>query len=358
MFGGLVGYLSYDFVRTLEYIGGDEENSGFPLFEFGLYNDFIRFDNFNKRVHYFSHREDRSALINDILSCNPIMEPMKLNKIECNFSKEDYKDAVKKCKEYIYSGDIFQVVLSKRYEAVFKGDLFQVYNNMRRTNPSPYMYFIDFGKEGRRQIVGASPENLISIEGKKIDSSATLAGTRPRGRTIEEDKKLEHELLHDEKEIAEHIMLVDLTRNDVGRVSAIGTVKVPKFKEVKKFSHVQHISSHVSGVIKDGKDCFDAVKSIFPAGTLSGAPKIRAMQIINELEPVARGPYGGAVGYFGFNGNADFGICIRTAVADNDRIYMQSGAGIVVDSVPEKEHEETEHKIKIVLNSLESKLSI
>jgi len=212
------------------------------------------------------------------------------------------------------------------------------------------MYFLSFGD---RKIIGSSPENLVRVEGRKIDSYATLAGTRPRGKNPAEDEALEKELLADEKERAEHLMLVDLTRNDVGKVSKFGTVNVPELMEVHKYSHVQHICSHVEGELAEGKDCFDAFNSVFPAGTVSGAPKLRAMEIIEELEKSRRGPYSGAVGYFSFNRNCDFAIAIRTLFARRQKAYVQAGAGIVYDSVPEREYQETENKMRALLKALE-----
>lgn len=348
--GGFVGYVSYDFVKTIEKIKSKNPPSDFPLLEFGLFHDGIRINNRTGEIFYVSVGEDRYRKVQEMLSSEPLHEPLALGKKKCSFSKADFESAVLKAKEYIISGDIFQAVISKQYEIEFMGSLLEFYFRLREINPSPYMYFLNFGE---RQIIGSSPENLIRIENGRIDSFATLAGTRPRGKTTEEDRMLEEELLADPKECAEHRMLVDLTRNDVGRVAEIGTVQVAELMKILKFSHVQHIMSHIVAHIRDGKDMFDALKSIFPAGTLSGAPKIRAMEIIEELEPVSRGPYGGAVGYFGFNGNADFGICIRTLVANGNKLYIQSGAGIVADSVPEKEYVETEQKAGAMIKALE-----
>ena len=215
------------------------------------------------------------------------------------------------------------------------------------------MYFLSFGD---RKIIGASPENLVRVEGRNIDSYATLAGTMPRGKTPQEDAELEARLRSDEKERAEHLMLVDLTRNDVSKVAAFNSVDVPELMEVHKYRHVQHLASHVVGKLAEGKDCFDAFDAIFPAGTLTGAPKVRAMEIIEELEATRRGPYGGAVGYFSFNRNCDFAITIRTLVAQRQKAYVQAGAGIVYDSVPEREFEETENKMRATLNSLEARM--
>ncbi len=351
--GGYVGYVSYDFIAELERtIRFAAPPSNFPLLEFGLYLDGIRINNRTGEAYYVSVGPDRSKQAESMLSESAApAKPLRLGARRCSFSKQEFEDAVRKIKEHILCGDIFQAVLSKQYEIEFTGSLLDFYSRLRQINPSPYMYFL---KSGERQIIGSSPENLVRVENGRIDSFATLAGTRPRGKTDRQDAALEKELLADPKERAEHLMLVDLTRNDVGRVAEIGTVRVEELMRILKFSHVQHIMSHISAHLRDGLDAFDALKAIFPAGTLSGAPKVRAMEILGAMEPVARGPYGGAVGYFGFNGNADFGICIRTLVADRNRIYVQSGGGIVADSVPEREYAETEHKAGAMMKALES----
>jgi anthranilate synthase component 1 len=248
--------------------------------------------------------------------------------------------SVNAIKEYIKAGDIFQAVLSQRFETEFNGDKFAVFQALEEINPSPYMYFLNFGK---RCIVGSSPEMLARVENRVI-TTHPIAGTRPRGKNQDEDKKLEKEMLKDKKECAEHIMLVDLARNDVGRVAEFGSVKVRKLMHIEKYSHVQHMVSEVVGKLQNGKDCFDALQSIFPAGTVSGAPKVRAMEIINELEPSQRGIYAGSVAYFSFNGNMDSAITIRTIIFEKDKTYIQAGAGIVADSVPEREYYETIHK--------------
>jgi anthranilate synthase component 1 len=255
---------------------------------------------------------------------------------------------VEKAKEYIVSGDIFQVVLSKRYDFHIKGDLMAFYRSLRDINPSPYMYFF---KAGKRQIVGSSPEMLARIDNRVVETFP-IAGTRPCVENPSENRQLAEELLADPKERAEHVMLVDLARNDVGKVAKFGTVHVPEFMKVHRYSHVQHIVSQVVGDLQDGKECYDALRAVFPAGTVSGAPKVRAMEIIEELEPTRRGPYAGSVGYFSYNGNADFAITIRTLFADGDKAYIQAGAGIVADSVPEREWFETDHKAEALMKAL------
>lgn len=349
--GGAVGYFSYDYIRQIENLPENARDElKFPDFEFGIFEDCIIYDHRERSISYLSHGEDRSSEILKLTKQDSFFGPFEASNPKSNMSKEEFECAVRTAKEHISKGDVFQVVLSRRYELPYEGNLLRFYNHLKQTNPSPYMYFLSFGD---RKIIGSSPENLVRVEGRKIDSYATLAGTRPRGKTPEQDAIFETELLNDEKERAEHLMLVDLTRNDVGKVAKFGTVGVPELMEVHKYSHVQHLGSHITGELADGKDCFDAFNALFPAGTLTGAPKVRAMEIIDRLEPVRRGAYGGAVGYFSFNGNCDFAISIRTLVAQRQKAYVQGGAGIVHDSVPEKEYEETENKMQALLNSLE-----
>jgi len=256
---------------------------------------------------------------------------------------------VEKAKEYVTAGDIFQVVLSKRYDFRIRGDLVGFYRNLREINPSPYMYFL---KSGEHRIVGSSPEMLVRVENRVVETFP-IAGTRPHVKNPIENKRLTEELLSDPKERAEHVMLVDLGRNDIGKVSKFGSVHLPEFMKVHQYSHVQHIVSRVVGNLRDECDCYDALRAVFPAGTVSGAPKVRAMEIIEELEPTRRGPYAGAVGYFSYNGNADFAITIRTLIANGDKAHIQVGAGIVADSEPEREWFETEHKAQALIKALE-----
>ena len=352
--GGAVGYFSYDYVRNLEKIPEKtKDDLGFPDFEFGIFEDCVIYDHRERSVHYLSHAEDRSEALLSLAKEEVFLGPFECGTAKANMGKEEFEKAVMAAKERITEGDIFQVVLSRRYSLPYEGNLLRFYNHLKQTNPSPYMYFLSFGD---RKIIGASPENLVRVEGNSIDSYATLAGTMPRGKTAQEDAQLEARLRSDEKERAEHLMLVDLTRNDVSKVAAFNSVDVPELMEVHKYRHVQHLASHVVGKLADGKDCFDAFDAIFPAGTLTGAPKVRAMEIIEELEATRRGPYGGAVGYFSFNRNCDFAITIRTLVAQRQKAYVQAGAGIVYDSVPEREFEETENKMRATLNSLEARV--
>lgn len=349
--GGAVGYFAYDYIRNLEDLPEKtKDDIKFPDFEFGIFDDCIIYDQVKRTVHYLSHGDDRSGEVLELAKNDVFSGPFEAGDPKANMDKEEYEKAVQVAKEKIVDGDIFQVVLSRRYTVPYEGNLLRFYNYLKQTNPSPYMYCLNFGD---RKIIGASPENLVRVESGKIDSYATLAGTMARGKTPEEDKALEQKLLNDEKERAEHLMLVDLTRNDLGKVSKAGSVSVPELMEVHKYSHVQHLSSHVRGELVDGKDCFDVFDSIFPAGTLSGAPKVRAMEIIEELEKNRRGAYGGAVGYFSFNRNCDFAITIRTLIAQRQNAYVQAGAGIVYDSVPEKEYQETENKMRSVMKALE-----
>jgi anthranilate synthase component 1 len=273
-------------------------------------------------------------------------EPLTLTP---NMSQEAYESIVKKAKEYIAAGDIYQVVLSRRFEAELSVDAFTVYRALRHVNPSPYMFFI---RMGERSIVGASPEMLVRVEGRHAVTHP-IAGTRPRGKTEEEDRRLAEELKRNEKERAEHVMLVDLGRNDIGRVCDYGTVRVPTFMTLERYSHVMHMVSVVEGQLAEGRDRLDALVSCFPAGTVSGAPKVRAMQIINELEPSRRGLYAGAVGYLDFAGNLDFCIAIRSILLEGGKAYIQSGGGIVADSNPTAEFEETRDKARAMIRALE-----
>jgi anthranilate synthase component 1 len=262
--------------------------------------------------------------------------------------REEYCAAVEKAKRYIVEGDIFQVVLSRRIRVPYEGDLFPVYRALRLINPSPYLFYIDMGDT---QLAGSSPEVLVRVIGGTVEV-LPIAGTRPRGKNEEDDRRLAGELLADQKELAEHVMLVDLGRNDVGRISTAGSVKVPVFKRVERYSHVMHIVSEVKGMLREGLSSLDALKACFPAGTVSGAPKVRAMQIINELEPISRGAYAGAVGYIGLNGSLDTCIAIRTVVAHGGKLSIQVGAGIVADSVPENEFQETANKSAAMLEAV------
>lgn len=365
--GGLVGFMGYDILRYYENLPDmPVDDADFPDAHLFLSTHIVIYDHFKnsiKLIRLIPEDEDSAAvqkkikdemdgLVKKVNNGNDIefhdYDEVSY-KIERNFTKEDFKQAVIKAKEYIKQGEIFQVVLSQKMTYRPAPDPFRIYRRLRTINPSPYMYFLDFGKY---QIVGSSPECLVKVQ-KETVSTYPIAGTRPRGETEEEDKKLAEELISDEKERAEHAMLVDLARNDIGKVSKFGTVKVEEYMGIENFSHVMHIVSRVTGTLASNRDSLDALISCLPAGTVSGAPKLRAMEIIDELEPTRRGPYAGAVGYFDFNGNMDTCITIRTMFFKDDCVYLQAGAGIVADSVPEKEYEETLNKLRALTKALE-----
>ena len=316
----------------------------------GIYDDGFVFDHNQQLALYYYQEENRLPEIEKILKKPLNDETLKITEPKTNISQEHFEHAVKKAKDYITAGDIFQVVLSKRYQFQIKGSLIPFYQALRSINPSPYMYYY---KADDRQIIGASPEMLVRVDNRIVETFP-IAGTTKITPDEIENRRLAHELLLDPKERAEHVMLVDLARNDVGKISKFGSVHVPEFMKIHQYSHVQHIVSQVIGELRDDLDSFDALRAIFPAGTVSGAPKVRAMEIINELEPSQRGPYAGAVGYFSYNGNADFAITIRTLFADKDQAYLQAGAGIVADSIPEREWSETENKAKALMKALET----
>jgi anthranilate synthase component 1 len=348
--GGAVGYISYDAVRYWEKLlqkAGDDLN--FPDVQLGVFDDGIVFDHRQRRAFYYYLSDSRFSEVMQLMKQHNHDEALACSTPKVNVEKKSFEKAVEKAKNYVAAGDIFQVVLSKRYEFRIKGDLIAFYGALREINPSPYMYFL---KAGDKQIVGSSPEMLARVDNQTVETFP-IAGTRPCVEDPAENTRLAKELLADPKERAEHVMLVDLARNDIGRIAKFGSVYVPEFMKVHRYSHVQHIVSQVVGDLKDDLNCYDALKAVFPAGTVSGAPKVRAMEIIEELEPTRRGPYAGAVGYFSYNGNADFAITIRTLFADKDRAYIQAGAGIVADSIPEREWFETDHKAEALMKALE-----
>lgn len=364
--GGLVGYFSYDYIKyaepKLKLI--DKENQDFRDVDLMLFDTVIAFDHYRQKVclitgvmcddienSYQKAIDKINELKNLIKNGEKIeFESLELlSEIQPQFSQEKYVDMVNKAKDYIHEGDIFQVVLSNPLKAKVKGNLFDTYRVLRATNPSPYMFYFS---SDDIELAGASPETLAKLENGVL-STFPLAGTRPRGKTEEEDIALEIDLLNDEKERAEHNMLVDLGRNDIGKLSKIGSVKVEKYMGIERFSHVMHIGSTVTGQIREDKDALDAIDSILPAGTLSGAPKFRACEIIEELEGSKRGIYGGAVGYLDFAGNLDTCIAIRLVYKKNGEICIRSGAGIVADSVPEKEYQECINKAKAVVIALD-----
>ena len=349
--GGMVGYVGYGMVRHFEDIPEKKTVDGVaPDLYFVLPKHLVCVDHFNSRVFLISH--GKTAELRDALAEAKPLQPIELVAGEgrSDADEDSYRRMVLEAKERILEGEIFQVVLSRRTEFPIRGDPLGMYSILRSLNPSPYLFYLDFN---RVHLLGSSPEMLVRLKGSKLNTRP-LAGTRRRSSDIEEDEKLKIDMLLDEKERAEHLMLVDLHRNDMGRVSKFGSVKVTELMSVEKYSHVQHIVSNIESELRPDCDAFDALKSCFPAGTVSGAPKIRAMQIISELERSPRGPYGGAVGYFDFTGNMDFAITIRSVVVSGNRASIQAGAGIVADSDPEREYMETEHKMGAMLHALDS----
>lgn len=365
--GGLVGYFSYDYIMyaepSIKLDGRDEE--GFQDVDLMLFDKVIAFDHFRQKLILIANVDVKNLAESYPQAVSQLEEMERLirhgermpekglrltSPLRPLFTREEYCRMVERGKDYIREGDIFQVVLSNRFDADMEGSLLDAYRVLRTTNPSPYMFYFT---SDAIEIAGASPETLVKLTEGKL-STFPLAGTRPRGKTGEEDAQMEKELLADEKERAEHNMLVDLGRNDIGKISAIGSVKVERYMEIEKYSHVMHIGSMVTGQIKDGLDGLDAVDAVLPAGTLSGAPKIRACEIIHELERNKRGIYGGAIGYLDFSGNLDVCIAIRLAFAKNGKVFVRSGAGIVADSVPEKEYEECLNKARAVFDALET----
>ena len=349
LMGGAVGYISYDIIRYWEKIPNNAKNDlDFPEVQLGIFDDGIVFDHKQQQAFYYYTTSSRFSEIKKLVGKKFENQELYHGEPKLNITKNQFEKAVKKAKNYITLGDIFQVVLSKRFEFSIEGDLLSFYQSLREINPSPYMYFL---KEGDRQIVGSSPEMLVRVD-KRIVKTFPIAGTRPSVRNQMKNEQLAKELLADPKERAEHVMLVDLARNDIGKIAKYGSIQIPEFMQVHKYSHVQHIVSQVSGKLGKKYENYDALRAVFPAGTVSGAPKVRAMEIIDELEPTRRGPYAGAVGYFSYNGNADFAITIRTLFSHKNKAYIQVGAGIVADSIPEREWFETNHKAEALLKAL------
>lgn len=368
--GGFVGYIGYDMVRFFERVPDkNPDDLDLPDMIFMLSNNVVVFDHVNHKIkiisnvilpknvknldsYYNKAVKNIEYLEKKLKTSIKIKERAKRGKssqkIESNFSYTNFKKIVKKAKEYIRHGDIIQVVLSQRFKVKTNTDAFSLYRNLRSLNPSPYMYFLKFKET---ILIGSSPELLLRCEDNVV-STRPIAGTRPRGKNELEDQVLKKELLNDKKEKAEHLMLVDLGRNDLGRVSKFGSVKLTEFMNVENYSHVMHIVSEVQGLLRRGKDSFDALRAAFPAGTVSGSPKIRAMEIIDELENIKRGPYAGAVGYFDFSGNLDTCITIRTIVMKKNIAYVQAGAGIVADSDPKREYFETVNKAKALIETI------
>ena len=364
--GGLVGYFSYDYLKyaepSLRLDANDTEK--FDDANLMLFDKVIAFDNYRQKIvlivnvsldnleaEYNRGVRELNEMADLIRNGKPIVDTVGHLKSDINylFNKEEYCAMVEKAKYHIKEGDIFQIVLSNRLGFDYEGSLLNAYRVLRTVNPSPYMFYFS-GSD--MEVAGASPETLVKLEDGVLHTFP-LAGTRPRGKTPEEDKALEEELLADEKELAEHNMLVDLGRNDIGKISKFGSVEVEKYHCIERYSHVMHIGSTVKGIIRDDKDALDAINSILPAGTLSGAPKIKACQLINDLEDNKRGIYGGAIGYIDFTGNLDTCIAIRIAYKKNNKVFVRSGAGIVADSVPEKEYQECVNKAAAVVKALQ-----
>ncbi|MEX0646503.1 MAG: anthranilate synthase component I [Balneolaceae bacterium] len=371
--GGAVGFSSYDTVREVEHLPDMPENGlDIPEAIWSFYDEVYAFDHVKQQIVLMKtifkdeHTDLRAAYeeagealdrmedkASTVIKQSSMFE-LDAGKLTSNMEETHFHTIVEKAKEYIYEGDIFQVVLSQRFEVPFRGDRFTLYRALRMVNPSPYLFFLDFGDFA---LVGSSPEVLVRVTGSEA-RLLPIAGTRPRGESHEEDLSFEEDLKKDPKEIAEHIMLVDLGRNDLSRVCEAGTVHMERNQAIERFSHVMHIVSDVVGKISPGKHSVDALMQCFPAGTVSGAPKIRAMEIIDELEPAKRGPYAGAVGYFDFSGNMDTCIAIRTMVVTDQSVYIQAGAGIVADSDPAREFEETKNKAGALVEALSVALEI
>lgn len=364
--GGLVGYFSYDYIKYAEHSlnldSKDEEH--FKDVDLMLFDKVIAFDHFRQKIILIQNvkleniENDYDKAVKELekmielitnYKAKEIPKGRKISDYRYLFEEDEYKKKVEITKNHIKEGNIFQLVLSNRIEADYEGSLFDTYRTLRTLNPSPYMFYFS---SGDIEMAGASPETLVKVTNGEV-RTFPLAGTRPRGKDDEEDKKLEKELLADEKELSEHNMLVDLGRNDLEKICKYGSVKVEKYMEIQRYSHVMHIGSTVYGKIRDDKDAVDAIEAVLPAGTLSGAPKIRACKIINKLENNKRGVYGGAIGYLDFSGNMDTCIAIRLAFKKNGKVFIRSGAGIVADSVPENEFKECINKAKAVLTALE-----
>ena len=370
--GGAVGYAGYDTVRYVEKLPNvPKDDRGLPDLAFGFYDHMVIFDHINKTIAVVVHAHlegknpkdayDSACLrideivslldapgnelrVRDIHPEGPVQQAFS-----SNFSKEQFEKAVLKCKEYIFAGDIFQVVISQRLETKTNAKPLDIYRTLRVVNPSPFLFFLSMGG---LHLIGSSPEIMVRVEEGNV-TIRPLAGTRPRGANEEEDRKLAADLVGDPKERAEHIMLVDLGRNDVGRIADFGSVRLTDVMTVEKYSHVMHLCSTVEGTLRKNMTALDALKACLPAGTLSGAPKVRAMEVIDELEPQKRGPYGGAVGYIDFSGNMDTCIALRTMVLMDGKAYLQAGAGVVADSDPTKEYEETLNKARGLLRAIE-----
>jgi anthranilate synthase component 1 len=372
-YGGLVGYFGYDLIRTIERLPHQPpDDYALPIMSLALADTVVIFDHVRHRIRivanacvdggaeraYHEARRRIEEWIELLRAPVPAPEgaaaaPYPPLRLRSNMTRERYLAGVERCRQYIHAGDAFQIVFSQRFAADVGGlDPFAVYRAVRAINPSPFMFYLGAGGPDDAALVGASPELLVRLEGDRIQMRP-IAGTRRRGGDDDEDRRLEQEMLGSEKERAEHVMLVDLTRNDVGRVARYGTVRVPELMSVERYSHVMHIVSLVEGRLRPELDAFDVLRAVFPHGTVSGAPKVRAMEILDELEPTTRGPYAGAVGYAGFGGALDTCIAIRTVVLRGGVAYVQAGGGIVADSEPAAEYDETVNKAKVLVRAIE-----
>jgi anthranilate synthase component 1 len=364
LLGGAVGFISYDFIRFFENIPNLSEDSlQLPPAMLYLIDTLVVFDHVQRTITVLSlaSGDKDSAAVEKLDSVidtlrSPLTHPSGNGNITVgkkptsNFTKDDFCHAVKEVQKYIIAGDVYQQVISQRLEGETEADPFMIYRALRMLNPSPYMYFLDFDDV---KLIGSSPEALVRLE-NDIATVRPIAGTRPRGNTHEEDNKMAEELFNDAKERAEHVMLVDLGRNDLGRCCRVGSVNVNEFMNVERYSHVMHMTSNVTGKLKEGMDQFDLFKAAFPAGTVTGAPKIKSMELIENIETTRRGPYAGAVGYFSLSGDMDWCINIRTILMKGKQYYLQAGAGIVADSIPEMEYQETKNKIAALQKAIEN----
>lgn len=339
--GGLVGSISYGAIELFEPVLSLHQDEQFPLFQFGVYTDGLVYDKITGEVYYFCYDDDRFSQIEPYLSPSVATDELVIRDIHDSHSKQAHARMVSQTIEEIKAGNTFQCQIGLRRSFSLEGNPIRLYETLRQINPSPFMFYLKFGAQ---QLIGASPELLFTM-GDRVMQTYPLAGTIRRGTDAEEDTKLARTLLRDPKEIAEHNMLVDLHRNDIGRVASFGTVKIQKLLDIKRFSHVQHISSEITGIARSDVSMFEALAANFPAGTLTGAPKIETVKIIDRIEQQARGPYGGAVGHFGFNGNATFTIPIRSIFIHGTNGYTQASSGIVYDSKPENEYDEVQRKL-------------
>jgi anthranilate synthase component I len=346
--GGLVGYLGYDTINYLEPSIHVKTHSDFPQFMFGVYEDGIILDKLTGELYYFYYTSDRSSFVKKIIGQKNKKEKVKIRFLKDGLTQKEHAAIVKKVKEEISVGNTFQCEVGFKTEYTIEGDSFQIYERLSRTNPSPFTYYIKFGD---KKIIGASPELLFSLRDGEM-TTRPLAGTIKRGKTDKEDQSLARQLLHDPKEQAEHKMLVDMHRNDIGRVAQFGTVKVRELMTIKRFSHVQHISSEIVGQMRTDEDMFSGLASNFPMGTASGTPKVETIKIIDKNEPLGRGPYAGGVGHFGFNADCTFALTLRSLFISGTHAYAQTSGGIVSDSIPEKEFEEIQNKLAAMLKVL------